>query len=255
VSTSASIYRDLDRLRVSIAHSAPAIRGVLLLALFLHLGCGTGFAEACDADAVASITQARERPILKSREREITELLKQGRLDAVTFGDSIMANWPMPDLRDVLGRQTLNVGFGGDRIQDVLWHLQAFVWAEQQPKYVLILVGTNDLRFFPACAIFAGMVAIVHAVHSTFATATVILVGILPRGENFRTKAQEITDINARMAQSAPSLGFRFVDAHDALLCAQRPSCKFYLPGNLHLAPEGYDVLTRLLRLLLEHHE
>jgi lysophospholipase L1-like esterase len=189
----------------------------------------------------------------KERAQEVADRMAQGPIDAVTLRDSIMEGWPVPLLRAALGAQTVNAGFGAEGTQEVLWRLQTINWRGQRPRYVLLLVGTNDLRF-PACAVFEGVSAVIHAIHGTFPGATIIVVSILPRGPNLRTKEQEINTINQELEHAADLLGFEFLDAHDAFLCDHHTPCALYLPGDLHLTPKGYDLLTHLLGDFLAHH-
>ncbi len=170
---------------------------------------------------------------------------------AIALGDSIMAGWQLKLLQAAFDRPTLNISFGGDGTQDVLWRLETLDWSRQDPQYVILLIGTNDIRR-PACAIAQGVLAVVRKVHTIFPSATVIVTSILPRGVELREHDFTIIEVNRQLATAAPHARFRFFDVHDAFLCDHHTPCRLFGPGNLHLTAPGYQLLTDRLRRLLQ---
>jgi platelet-activating factor acetylhydrolase IB subunit beta/gamma len=158
--------------------------------------------------------------------------------------------WRLPSLQAALGRPTLNLAFGSDGTEQVLWRLQTFDWSRQHPDYVFLLVGTDDMRF-PTCPVLQGVLAVVRKAHSVFPDATIIVTSILPRGDDLRVRDSEIVSINQQLAAAAQRDRFLFFDAHDAFLCGHHTPCPLYLPGNLHLTPAGYQVLSDMLHRFL----
>jgi platelet-activating factor acetylhydrolase IB subunit beta/gamma len=223
----------------------------LLLALMFGATWATASAETCNPKAVAATTQPTEqlrRPDLQLiRRQQITRRLLTEQFNAIAFGDSIMGAWPTPLLQAALGEPFLNVGFGSDGTEQVLWRLQAYDWSGQHPHYVLLLVGTDDMRF-PACAIVQGISTVVRVVHKSFPGAEIIVTSILPRGQDLWAVDSAITSVNRQMAALAATEGFRFFDVHDAFLCDHHTPCVLYKPaGNIHPSEEGYKLLTAAL--------
>jgi lysophospholipase L1-like esterase len=226
------------------------IRSLLLVLVLVGIW-GPVSAQPCDETALMQTTQPRARPDYQAdRQAIFVKWLASESYSTIALGDSILAGW-QPRLQADFGKQILSIAFGGDGTQDVLWRLQTFDWSRQHPKYVLLLIGTNDIKF-PACAIVQGILTVVRKVHATFPQAKVIVTSILPRGIDLRAYDSKIVEANRRLADVARPEGFRFLDAHDAFLCDHQNECPLYMPGNLHLTPTGYQVLTHLLDRLLQ---
>jgi platelet-activating factor acetylhydrolase IB subunit beta/gamma len=162
-----------------------------------------------------------------------------------------MANWDEARLDDIFGATVLNSGFGQDRTWQVLWRLQTTDWHGQSPRDVLLLVGTNNLSG-QTCDVYWGIRAVVAKAHSVFANARVIVVGILPRGDDMLQFDDKIRAVNADLKAAAAAAHFAFFDPHDAFLCDHHTPCELFIPDhNLHLTPKGYDLLDGLLRQFL----
>lgn len=116
----------------------------------------------------------------------------------VLIGDSITHFWYCDDgpergvavWRELFGEvPALNLGFGFDRTQNVLWRLAHGEFAGQQPRLVVIHIGTNNLGGSPRLApdspeaAAAGVVAVVDAVRQLAPSARIVVMEIFPRGE------------------------------------------------------------------------
>ena len=166
----------------------------------------------------------------------------------VALGDSIMVGWREADLAGVFKGSVNNLGFGGDGAEHLLWRLESFNWSKQNPKYVLVLVGTNDMHF-PQCAVEVGLPHLIVRLKQVFPKAQLIVTAILPRGPNFLEADNVIRAVNAELAAHARSGGYWFFNPHDSFTCEHRPTCELFQfqSANRHLTPEGYALLTKLL--------
>ena len=86
------------------------------------------------------------------------ELAKKNSYDIVFIGDSITHFWADEDgvthgvevWREYYGRRrVLNLGFGFDRTQNVLWRLEHGELDGQCPKLVVLNIGTNQFSATP----------------------------------------------------------------------------------------------------------
>lgn len=123
--------------------------------------------------------------------REIAEACPQ----LIFLGDSITQDWELsgpPDWRDFQpvwdrfygGRHAVNLGFGGDTTQNLLWRIRNGEVDGISPKAAVLLIGANDLIVAkrPAEAVVAGIVAIVDALRQRLPNTRILLIGILPSG-------------------------------------------------------------------------
>jgi hypothetical protein len=229
------------------------VRLALLLCILLALPA-RAIASLCPpTEAIPKTAQPsppQPGPGGKSLPTEIAAAAAAERYATIGFGDSIMFGWPKDLLTDASGGTALNAAVGGGT-QTVLWELMALDWSRQAPRSVVLLVGTNNLGI-DGCEVFWGIRADVAAIRNTFRNSRIIVVGILPRGENLRDREKEIELANAALREGAVSGSYTLVDAHDAFLCNHQTPCDLFDRTNLHLTRRGYQVLTDRLRAALE---
>jgi lysophospholipase L1-like esterase len=224
---------------------------VLLLAI-LGMTSVNALANTCGGPLDAQTTQPKARPEFRpDRQEEVKRRLSSESFGAITLGDSIMEGWGPRILQPAFNQPILNSGFGMDGTEQVLWRIQANDWSHQKPQYVLLLVGTDDLRF-PVCSVVQGVLADVRAVRGVLPSAKVIVTSILPRGDSMREHDAEIVQINKDLAAAQSEQHFRFFDVHDSFLCNHKTPCALFQPGNLHLTPAGYQLLTDSLHQFLQ---
>lgn len=210
-------------------------------------------AAGCDRAAVAAITQpADHSSIAPERMEQLNKQLQEHSFDVLALGDSIMTGWPVRELASAFKADVINLGFGTDGVEHVLWRLQTFDLSKQKPKYILLLAGANDLHF-PQCAVEIGLPHLIWKIVRQFPDAQLIVTSILPRGDNMMERDEEIRALDAQLAAQAKSGGYWHLDAHDAMTCGYRADCELFQPrsANRHPTPKGYAILDRLLAQLL----
>jgi lysophospholipase L1-like esterase len=196
----------------------------------------------------------------------LSEAMRRERHDVIMLGDSLVQFWPeAAAARAFPGRRVLNAGIAGDGAAALLHRLDSrpteatldgrrFTlgvsgWERQSPATVMILLGTNDLRRGPPCDVVAGLKAVTERVRRLWPQAEILLLSLLPRGEDQRELAVEIATINAVLAAGAGAAParYRFVDVHAALLCREA-GCQLRRPPNyVHMTDEGYARLVAAL--------
>ena len=237
-----------------LAKEATMRRALIKALLLATLGItsANALANPCSGPIDVQTTQPKARPEFRpERQEEVKRRLLSESFGAITLGDSIMEGWGPRLLESVFDQRTLNSGFGMDGTEQLLWRIQSMDWSHQKPQYVLLLVGTNDLKF-PTCSVVQGVLAVVRAVHGVLPSAKIVVTSILPRGENMLEHDAEIVQINEDLAAAQSVQRFRFFNVHDAFLCDHKTPCALFQAGNLHLTPNGYQVLTDSLRQFLQ---
>ncbi|WP_225883253.1 GDSL-type esterase/lipase family protein [Sphingomonas aliaeris] len=133
------------------------------------------------------------------RHRAVLALNDTMRPRVVMIGDSITHFWAgQPDSarrngpiawQKLFGRMpVLNLGFGWDRTQNVLWRLRQGEMRGTAPRDVVINIGTNNLvgtenaRANTPAEVVAGIDAIVRAVREVSPASRITVMAIFPRG-------------------------------------------------------------------------
>jgi lysophospholipase L1-like esterase len=165
------------------------------------------------------------------------------RPELVFIGDSITARWPQDVLQARFGsHRPLNLGIGGDWIQNVLWRVQNGLFDRAAPKVVVLLIGTNNLtgKFTPD-ELTADIGALLKAIRSKSEKSKILLLGILPRGASIKDEINEsIRRTNTKLATLTDQKRVFYLDVGDKLLEPDGTIAKEVMPDKLHVAGPGY---------------
>ena len=169
---------------------------IVLAALFLSNGifCGV-FGEK--PSTVIPVPSLLKKFMPKLHQEKLREA-KNNKVDFVMIGDSITHSWSKyPGVFE--GSNLLNLGFPGDRTQNVLWRIENGALDGISPKIVTLMIGTNNMhdtkKAYPADKpedIFTGIKAIVAEVRTRLPKSKLVIFSVFPRkpgSENDRAKA------------------------------------------------------------------
>lgn len=107
--------------------------------------------------------------------------------DVIFIGDSITHFWQdvgKPHWKKLYSKyEPINMGFGGDRIQHLLWRLQngELEWIE--PQVAVLLIGTNNSADNTAAEIVEGIETVCALIHEKLPGTKIMLQAIFPRDE------------------------------------------------------------------------
>lgn len=112
--------------------------------------------------------------------------------DLVMIGDSITHRWEREAERSgglgvfrerFAGRRVLNLGFGGDGTQSILWAIRyGGVLDGYSTRFVTLLIGTNNIRKGTPEEVAEGIRLILEEIRTRQPQARVALMPLLPRG-------------------------------------------------------------------------
>ena len=153
-------------------------------------------------------------------------------------------------------RRVLNLGFGWDRTQNVLWRLRQGELSGLSPHTVVINIGTNNLagtdraRTNTPTEVAAGVAAIVTEVRAQLPEAKIILMGIFPRGRHrndpLRAPIKETNRLLATKYSRDPSI--RFLDIGERFLQEDGTLPETLFPDTTHPNEAGYRIWSQALR-------
>lgn len=165
--------------------------GVFLFTLFLS-GCNLD--EKPDRNHVSVIPQEQTDEWalewwLALHEQKLMEIQNNPDVDVVLLGDSITRLWELMGLslwEDNPNDYTeLNLGFSGDRTEQVLWRIENGQLDGINPKVLVLLIGTNNTghREDPAVQTAYAIAKIVVEIRKKLPDTKILLMSLLPREE------------------------------------------------------------------------
>jgi lysophospholipase L1-like esterase len=146
----------------------------------------------------------------------------------------------------------LNMGFGWDRTQNVLWRLSNGEFEGINPKIVVLLIGTNNLvgtenaRNNSPSEIAQGISKIINVVHAKSPDSKIVLMGIFPRTPSGTFK-DRILKVNSLIAPIADKPFVTFLNISDQLDDAEFNLRGEYSTDGTHLNKEGYEIWAKTL--------
>ena len=202
----------------------------------------------------------------RARHEQVLELGREGEVDLVFVGDSIThlfggepeSGRPVaPDVwsRLVGDRRALNLGFGWDRTQNVLWRLQNGQLDGLRPSVVVVLIGTNNLvatrsaRLNTPEEIAEGIFHVCDEIRSRAPDCRILLVGLLPRApEHF---VAPIRQTNRLLADGSAERGIRFLDLTPSFADPEGLPRTELMADRVHPNRLGYEVWAEAMQPVL----
>jgi lysophospholipase L1-like esterase/acetyl esterase/lipase len=189
--------------------------------------------------------------------------------EIVLIGDSIthfwggepranQANGPKAFASVFAPYRVLNLGFGWDRTQNVLWRLDHGELDGLHPRTVVIHIGTNNTspteharRNTPA-EIVEGIAAICARVRSKTPGARIILVQVMPREEKpDNPRRAQIAGINRLLVDFAQTNHLDLLNLAPKLIEPDGTLPRSLMPDFCHPNEKGYAIWADALRPLL----
>eukprot|EP01037_Dinobryon_pediforme_P006019 gene6019-6092_t len=159
------------------------------------------------------------------------------RVRLVMLGDSLIEGWAPPVQQLFYGhRGMLNLGIGGDSTQGALWRIQRLRQTGLQPQLFVLLIGTNNI--WPAKApedVAAGVAEVVRQVREWSPQSRVLLLGLLPRGNDANDPLRTIQQqVNQMISRCADGNAVFYADPGALLLDAGGRIPDKIMPDKLH---------------------
>jgi alpha-L-fucosidase 2 len=151
--------------------------------------------------------------------------------------------------------RVLNLGFGWDRTQNVLWRLDHGELDGLHPRNVIIEIGTNNTsqtdhaRMNTAAEITEGVAAICKRVQALVPDARIILMAILPREQSPQhPRRLLINATNELLATYAMTARLTWLDIGAAFLAADGTMLPGLTSDFTHPTEKGYQIWADALR-------
>lgn len=182
--------------------------------------------------------------------------------EVVMIGDSITHFWdglPFTTGSRVVGpkswaklfgdKKVLNLGYGWDRTQNVLWRLDHGEFDGLKPKWVVVNIGTNNSSGTSHAPentpgeTAEGVQKILDTVTAKSPDSKIILMGIFPRGaESSDPKRTFVKELNLQLAKIAEEKKFTFIDLSAKFLQPDGKLPVTLMSDGVHPTEEGYAI-------------
>jgi beta-glucosidase len=175
----------------------------------------------------------------------------------VFLGDSINHRWGAPPFDETPGtgqsvwqryyghRDALSLGYGWDRVENMLWRLQNGELSNTDPRLVVLMAGTNNFEVNSPSEIVSGVSAICEEIHRQKPDAVILLLAIFPRGAS--GTFPELQEANRLLAQLGERKHIEFRDIGSAFLTEEGELTRDVMPDLLHPSKEGYRRWARAI--------
>ena len=179
--------------------------------------------------------------------------------EMILIGDSIFHSLDNEDRQEVWTKyldqyQTVNMGFSGDRTENVIWRLQNGSLENINPKLAVILIGTNNtdgnhfLSISTPDELAGGIWKICETVNQKLPDTKILLMGILPYGytPNYRNNINKATNgLISKFPEKNPSI--HYIDIGHVYLDGENKVMGSLMPDYLHPNPEGHLLMFQAL--------
>lgn len=205
-----------------------------------------------------------------ARHADVLRVKDEVNPEVVMIGDSITHFWAgTPEARIQRGREAwkqlygdrpvLNLGFGWDRTQNVLWRFEHGEFDGLHPRYVVLNIGTNNFsgtknaKANTPAEVAEAIRAICIRVRSKSPETQIVLMGVFPRGEKADHPARtKITELNGLLAEFGKVSGITFLDMGDQFLLPGGEIPRSLMSDFCHPTEEGYGLWGAALKPLLK---
>ena len=169
--------------------------------------------------------------------------------DVVFIGDSITHNWEKDGqavwAANYAKFHALDLGFGGDHTENVLWRLQHGELDGYRTRVVVLMIGTNNTgdRMEDPATTAVGVRRLLDEVRRRQPGARILLLAVFPRDEKPDSPLRRLNDrLNATLATFADDRDVFFLDIGAALANPDGTLSRDVMPDLLHPNARGYAI-------------
>ncbi|CAN7242686.1 GDSL-type esterase/lipase family protein [Pseudoduganella sp. LjRoot289] len=224
---------------------------------------------ACPDYKTVSVTPAMQNeawsvgwwlPRHEAKLEEVRALKAKGvNSELIFIGDSITHGWENAGAkvweRDYRRYKALDLGFSGDRTENVLWRLLHGEVDGINPKLAVLMFGTNNTgqRQEAPATTAAGIKRNIDELRKRLPNTKILLLAIFPREESPNGKQRQTNEqVNALISRYADNQHVFFLNINHAFLQADGTLSKDIMPDLLHPNEKGYQIWADAMRPKLE---
>jgi lysophospholipase L1-like esterase len=214
-----------------------------------------------DISTTIPVTQHRDSNYdWEVRHDEILAHNKTNPPQLVLMGNSITHYWAGEPIAPIArgtdswnkffaSQNAVNLGFGWDRIENVLWRVYHGELDNIAPRQIVLMIGTNNLQFNSDGEIIKGLQFLIKAIQEKQPAANILLMGILPR----RDMEPRIANLNSGLSKITFNSKVQFADAGQLFLKNDQKIDELLFSDGLHPNEQGYRKLGEFISKHIAH--
>ena len=190
-----------------------------------------------------------------TRHAENIGKMSKGEFDLLMLGDSITHNFESVGVevwkKHFEPRKAINLGFGGDRTNHLLWRIQHLPVLKKSPKGAVVLIGTNNICWGsdkPRQAA-EGVKVIAQKLHSIYPQTEILVLGLLPRRREItHPHRKQIIELNSylpELLKDMPKVKFLEIGPH--FLDDKGHLSKEMMPDTTHPSEKGHEIWAKAI--------
>ncbi|WP_193161975.1 glycoside hydrolase family 3 N-terminal domain-containing protein [Microbulbifer hainanensis] len=183
------------------------------------------------------------------RFKQKQQRLAQGNVDLLWLGDSIIEGWEKsgkPVWEQYYGdRNAVNLGYGGDRTEHLLWRIEHGELDGIDPKVAVVMIGTNNtgLSLTEPQLTAAGVRKVLDEVRERLPATKILLLGVFPREEQPDAPMRKVNaTINRIISGYADNQHVFYLNIGDKFLDENGVLSAEIMPDHLHPNARGYKI-------------
>ncbi|MGV3684840.1 MAG: GDSL-type esterase/lipase family protein [Daejeonella sp.] len=191
----------------------------------------------------------RERAAWMVRHNAVVERIKQGKADVIFVGNSLTQRWESTGAdtwnKYYAAYNAVNMGFDGDKTQNVLWRLDHGEIDGISPKLAIVLIGSNHVEGYSAEEIADGIKAVCCRLITRLPDTKILLLSILPRGTATAAAADRLNKASEQASKIADRRRIFYLNISKMFLETDGTVSKDLMTADrVHLTSKGYETLA-----------
>ncbi|MBP36027.1 MAG: hypothetical protein CMP31_10445 [Roseibacillus sp.] len=177
---------------------------------------------------------------------------KDKKIELLMVGDSITNNFDTGGPGEPVWEKhfgplnALNLGFGGDRTNHVLWRLDHLPALKTAPLAASLMIGTNNICWGsdkPKQAA-DGVQAITRKLNTMYPEMKILVLGVFPRRANLdHPHRKQIIELNSYLPELLKDIpNVTFIDIGPKFLDDKGSLSKEMMPDTTHPSEEGHEI-------------
>lgn len=186
------------------------------------------------------------------RHNAVVERNKQGQVDLIFVGNSLTQRWETAGLevwnKYYAAQNAVNMGFDGDKTQNVLWRLDNGEIEGISPKLAIVLIGSNHVEGYTVEEIVDGIKAVCCRLTTKLPKTKILLLSILPRGTATVAAASRLIKASEQASKIADQNRVFYLNISGMFLDADGTVSKELMTADrVHLTSKGYETFANAI--------